>query len=47
MTTREVGTKVLETLQVHGVKIEGEREIAPSLEDVFIAKLKQEEGKRE
>ena len=40
MTTREVGTKVLEVLQAHGVEVEGEREIAPSLEDVFIAKLK-------
>jgi ABC-2 type transport system ATP-binding protein len=44
MTTREVRTKVLEVLQVNGVEVEGEREIAPSLEDVFIAKLKQEEG---
>jgi ABC-2 type transport system ATP-binding protein len=47
MRTREVRTKVLETLQIHGVEIEGEREIEPSLEDVFIAKLKQEEGKKE
>jgi ABC-2 type transport system ATP-binding protein len=45
MRAREVRAKVLETLQVHGVEIEGERQIAPSLEDVFIAKLKQEEGK--
>jgi len=43
MTTREVGTKVLEALQTHGVEIEGEREIVPSLEDVFIAKLKKEQ----
>jgi ABC-2 type transport system ATP-binding protein len=43
MKTREVGTKVLEALQIHGVEIEGEREIAPSLEDVFIAKLKKEQ----
>ena len=27
MTTREVRTKVLEALQIHGVEIEGEREI--------------------
>jgi ABC-2 type transport system ATP-binding protein len=45
MRAREVRAKVLETLQVHGVEIEGERQIAPSLEDVFISKLKQEEGK--
>jgi ABC-2 type transport system ATP-binding protein len=43
MKTREVGTKVLEALQTHGVEIEGEREIVPSLEDVFIAKLKKEQ----
>jgi len=43
MKTREVGTKVLEALQAHGVEIEGEREIVPSLEDVFIAKLKKEQ----
>ena len=43
MKTREVGTKVLEALQIHGVEIEGEREIVPSLEDVFIAKLKKEQ----
>jgi ABC-2 type transport system ATP-binding protein len=43
MTTREVRTKVLEALQTHGVEIEGEREIVPSLEDVFIAKLKKEQ----
>ena len=43
MTTREVRTKVLEVLQVNGVEVEGEREIAPSLEDVFIAKLKKEQ----
>jgi len=47
MKAWEVRAKVLETLQVHGVEIEGEREIAPSLEDVFIAKLKQEEVKHE
>jgi ABC-2 type transport system ATP-binding protein len=47
MSGREVGVKVRETLQAHGVEIQGEREIAPSLEDVFIAKLKQEEGKNE
>jgi ABC-2 type transport system ATP-binding protein len=45
MRAGEVRAKVLETLQVHGVEIEGERQIAPSLEDVFISKLKQEEGK--
>jgi ABC-2 type transport system ATP-binding protein len=43
MKTREVGTKVLEALQVHGMEIVGEREIEPSLEDVFIAKLKKEQ----
>jgi len=43
MTTREVRTKILEVLQVNGVEVEGEREIAPSLEDVFIAKLKKEQ----
>ena len=43
MTTREVRTKVLEALQTNGVEIEGEREIVPSLEDVFIAKLKKEQ----
>jgi ABC-2 type transport system ATP-binding protein len=43
MKTREVGTKVLEALQAHGVEIEGVREIVPSLEDVFIAKLKKEQ----
>ena len=43
MTTREVRTKVMEVLQVNGVEVEGERVIAPSLEDVFIAKLKKEQ----
>jgi len=43
MKTREVGTKVLEALQAHGMEIVGEREIEPSLEDVFIAKLKKEQ----
>ena len=42
MKTREVGTEVLEALRAHGVEIEGEREIVPSLEDVFIVKLKKE-----
>ena len=40
---KEVRTKVLEVLQVNGVEVEGEREIVPSLEDVFIAKLKKEQ----
>jgi ABC-2 type transport system ATP-binding protein len=43
MKTREVGTEVLEALRAHGVEIEGEREIVPSLEDVFIVKLKKEQ----
>jgi drug efflux transport system ATP-binding protein len=43
MKTREVGPKVLDTLRTHGVEIEGEREVLPSLEDVFIAKLKKEQ----
>jgi ABC-2 type transport system ATP-binding protein len=47
MRTKEVGTKVMEVLQAHGVEVVGKREIAPSLEDVFIARLKQEEGKKE
>jgi ABC-2 type transport system ATP-binding protein len=44
MSGREVGAKILEILQAHSVEIQGEREIVPSLEDVFIAKLKREEG---
>jgi ABC-2 type transport system ATP-binding protein len=43
MSEREIGGKVLEVLQAHGVEIQGKREIVPSLEDVFIAKLKSEQ----
>ncbi len=43
MSGREVGAKILEILQAHSVEIQGEREIVPSLEDVFIAKLKKEQ----
>ena len=42
MSGREVGAKILEILQAHNVEIQGDREIVPSLEDVFIAKLKSE-----
>lgn len=39
----EVGLRVLETLKARGIKVDGEREVTPSLEDVFIAKLKKNE----
>jgi ABC-2 type transport system ATP-binding protein len=43
LKAREIGPKVLETLRARGMVIEGEREITPSLEDVFIARLKKEQ----
>jgi ABC-2 type transport system ATP-binding protein len=45
MNARDVASEVVETLRSRGVEIQGEREIIPSLEDVFIAKLKKEEVK--
>jgi ABC-2 type transport system ATP-binding protein len=43
MSARDVGPRALEALKAHGVEVEGEREVTPSLEDVFIAKLKKEQ----
>ncbi|MBP1734193.1 MAG: ybhF-N2 [Deltaproteobacteria bacterium] len=43
LKAKEIGPKVLETLRARGMVIEGEREITPSLEDVFIARLKKEQ----
>lgn len=43
LKAREIGPKVLETLRARGMVIEGEREVTPSLEDVFIARLKKEQ----
>jgi ABC-2 type transport system ATP-binding protein len=42
LKTGEVGPRVLEALKAKGIKIDGEREVTPSLEDVFIEKLKNE-----
>jgi ABC-2 type transport system ATP-binding protein len=40
LKTNEVGLRVLEALRAKGIKIDGQREVTPSLEDVFIEKLK-------
>jgi ABC-2 type transport system ATP-binding protein len=43
LKARGVGLRVLEALKAEGIKVDGEREVTPSLEDVFIAKLKKDE----
>jgi len=43
MSDYNLRAKVVETLKAHDLEIRGEREIKPSLEDVFIAKLTKEE----
>ena len=40
LKANEVGLRVLEALRAKGIKIDGQREVTPSLEDVFIEKLK-------
>jgi len=42
LKANEVGLRVLEALRAKGIKIDGQREVTPSLEDVFIEKLKKE-----
>ena len=39
---KEIATKIMDQLKTKGFSIEGEREIAPSLEDVFISMVKDE-----
>jgi len=43
---RPIADKVLAALTVNNVEVEGYREIVPSLEDVFMELVKEEEGKR-
>ncbi len=46
MKERMVADKILAALKAHSVKVEGYREIVPSLEDVFMELVKKEEFKR-
>jgi hypothetical protein len=43
---KEMAAKIMEQLKVKGFPIEGEREIVPSLEDVFISMVKDEKTHR-
>jgi hypothetical protein len=43
LVAKEVGPRVLAALRANNIVIEGERDVTPSLEDVFIAKLKKNE----
>lgn len=43
LEAKEVGPRVLAALRANNIVIEGERDVTPSLEDVFIAKLKKNE----
>lgn len=46
MTGREVREKILRALEEEHIQVQSERYILPSLEDVFIARLREEEGRR-
>jgi ABC-2 type transport system ATP-binding protein len=41
--SKEIATKIMDQLKAKGFSIEGEREIIPSLEDVFISMVKKEQ----
>jgi hypothetical protein len=40
----EIMVKIMDQLKIKGISIEGERQIIPSLEDVFISMVKDEKN---
>ena len=44
MESRDVMQTILDGLEAKGIRVEAHREIIPSLEDVFIAKVKASES---
>jgi ABC-2 type transport system ATP-binding protein len=44
--SKEIAAKIMDQLKVKGFSVEGERQIIPSLEDVFISMVKDEQGAR-
>jgi ABC-2 type transport system ATP-binding protein len=41
--SKEITAKIMDQLKVKGFSVEGERQIIPSLEDVFISMVKKEQ----
>jgi ABC-2 type transport system ATP-binding protein len=46
LQNKEITTKIMDQLKAKGFSVEGERQIVPSLEDVFISMVKDEQGAR-